>query len=304
MARMDAGVLAQLYRSRGVPGSELLEQVWQWDHWDVLTGEPGGVDYTLTTAGGCEALRVTPQGCDPGAMLYGLHGGGYITGSMYTHRKLFAHLAKALGARALVVNYRLLPAGVFPAPIVDAVAAYRWLLDQGTSAQRVIFTGDSAGGGLTLTSQLWARDRGLPLPAAALPMSPWVDLEGTGASLIANEGRDALFSQAAIDALARDFLGGADPTDPAANPLHADLSGLGPLYVQVGDQELLVDDARRLVDRARSFGVDATLELFSDQQHTFQMMAGRAPEADEAIEKMARWVRTKVPGFVPEEALR
>jgi len=293
MARMESGVLAQLYRSLSASRG-LLHEVWQWDHWDALTAEPGGVDY-LVADSGAESLWAVPRGCDHRTVLFCLHGGGYVTGSVYTHRKVFAHLAKALGVRALLVDYRLLPEGIYPGPIVDALGAYRWLLNQGVEAHRVIFTGDSAGGGLTITTQLWARAQGLPLPAATMPLSPWVDLAGTGASMTTNEGRDALFTKAAIDGLAREFLHGADPTDPAANPLFADLTGLGPLYVQVGDQELLLDDALRLVDRARAFGVDATLEIFPDQQHTFQMMAGRAPEADEAIRKMAAWARTKVP---------
>jgi acetyl esterase/lipase len=223
-----------------------------------------------------------------------VHGGGFVSGSMYTHRKMFAHLAKAVGARALIVNYRLLPEGVHPAPVDDVVAAYRWLLDQGIDPRHVAFAGDSAGGGLAITAQLRARDQGLPLPAAALPMSPWVDMAVTGKTMLSNHGKDVLFTKSWVQELAANFVGTADTSDPLVNPLHGDLAGFGPIYIQVGDQELLLDDARRLAEHAEQAGVDVRLDVFPEQQHTFQMMAGHAPEADDAIARLAAWVRPKL----------
>ena len=262
--------------------------------WELLTTEPEGVDYLETDAGGVLAMWAIPKGADHDRVLLCLHGGGYIGGSIFTHRKMFAHLAKVVGARALIINYRLLPEGVYPGPVDDVVASYRWLLDQGIAADDIVFTGDSAGGGLSITAQLRARDQGLPLPAAAIALSPWVDMEVTGETMITNHGKDALFNQDWIKQLAEGYLAGADPREPYATPLYGDLKGLGPIYIQVGDQELLLDESRRLAAAAENAGVEVRLDVFADQQHTFQMMAGRAAEADDAIRKLADWARAKL----------
>ena len=239
-------------------------------------------------------MWATPKNADLDRVLVCIHGGGFVSGSIYTHRKMFAHLAKAAGIRALIVGYRILPEGVHPAPIDDVVTAYRWLLDQGVYPTHIAFTGDSAGGGLSITAQLKARDQGLPLPAAAMPLSPWIDMEITGESVRTNNGKDALFNGPWIKKMADNFLGGTDPRDPHVNPLHADLSGLGSIYIQVGDQELLLDDSRRLAHHARSAGVEVQLDIYPDQKHTFQMMVGRAPEADNAIQTLANWIRPQL----------
>jgi acetyl esterase/lipase len=264
--------------------------------WDLLTGEPGGVDYLETEAGGVPALWAVPHGtAQDGPALLCFHGGGYIGGSMFTHRKMFAHLAKAIGARALSVDYTLLPqGGVFPRPVIEGVAAYQWLLDQGIPAGRIAFAGDSAGGHLTMTVQLRARAQGLPLPAAAMLISPWIDLEMTGGSLDYNAGNDALFVKEWIGAMAAGFLNGHDPRDPAVAPLHADLGGFGPVYIQVGDQELLLDDSRLLAKHAQQAGVEVQIDEFPGQQHSFQMAAGLAPEADDAIGRFAAWARPRL----------
>jgi monoterpene epsilon-lactone hydrolase len=264
--------------------------------WDVLTGEPGGVDYLEVDAGGVPALWAVPhRTAQDGPVLLCFHGGGYIGGSMFTHRKMFAHLAKAIGARALVIDYTLLPqGGVFPRPTAEGVAAYQWLLDQGIPAGRIAFAGDSAGGHLAMTVQLRARGQGLPLPVATMLMSPWIDLAVTGASLDYNEGKDLIFTKQWIADMAAGFLDGHDPRDPAAGPLHADLSGFGPIYIQVGDQELLLDDSRMLAQHVQKSGLDVQLDEFPGQQHSFQMAAGLAPEADDAIGRFAAWARPKL----------
>ncbi len=264
--------------------------------WDLLTGEPGGVDYLEIDAGGVPALWAVPHGVPhDGPALLCFHGGGYVGGSMFTHRKMFAHLATAIGARALVIDYTLLPqGGAFPRPAVEGVTAYRWLLDQGIPARRIAFAGDSAGGHLTMIVQLRARGEGLPLPAATMLISPWIDLAGTGGSLDYNDGKDAIFNKQWILAMAAGFLNGTDPRAPEAAPLHADLSGFGPIYIQVGDQELLLDDSRMLAKHAQDAGVDVRLDEFPDQQHSFQMAAGLAPEADDAISRFATWARPKL----------
>ena len=292
MASKQSAAVANLYRSFLAPKDE--GDLIQDQQWDVLTYEPLGVDYAETDAGGVPALWAVPKKSDQDRVLLCVHGGGFVSGSMYTHRKMFAHLAKAVGARALIVGYRLLPEGVHPGPVDDVVAAYRWLLDQGVDPRHIAFAGDSAGGGLAITAQLRARDQGLPLPAAAMPISPWVDMEVTGETMRSNDGKDVLFNQDWVRELAANFLDGCDPRDPLVNPLHSDLAGFGPIYIQVGDQELLLDDARRLAEHAEKAGVDVRLDVFPEQQHTFQMMAGRAPEADDAIARLAAWVRPKL----------
>jgi len=265
------------------------------ESWGDLTAEPRGVDYLETEAGGLLAMWAVPKRASADRVLLCIHGGGFVSGSVYTHRKMFGHLAKATGARALLVSYHLLPEGVFPVPADDVTNAYRWLLDQGISAGRIAFAGDSVGGWLAVTVQLRARERGLPLPAAALLISPCVDLETTGESYETNRDSDPFFKPEVVRGIIRGFLGeGTDPRDPRANPLYADLSGLGPLYVQAGGDETLADDARLLYEHARKAGVDARLDIFPDMLHTFQMAAGRASEADDAISKMAGWVRPRL----------
>lgn len=265
------------------------------ESWGDLTAEPRGVDYLESEAAGLPAMWAVPKHASTDRVLMCIHGGGFVSGSIYTHRKMFGHLAKAAGTRALLVSYRLLPEGVFPAPEGDVTNAYRSLLDQGISAGRIAFAGDSVGGWLAVTVQLRARELGLPLPAAALLMSPCVDMETTGKSYETNRDSDPFFKRDVVRGIIRGFLGeDTDARDPRANPLYADLSGLGPLYVQAGGDETLADDARLLYEHAVKAGVDARLDIVPGMLHTFQMAAGRAPEADDAIRELAGWVRPRL----------
>lgn len=265
------------------------------ESWGDLTAEPRGVDYLESEAAGLAAMWAVPKHASTDRVLMCIHGGGFVSGSIYTHRKMFGHLAKAAGTRALLVSYRLLPEGVFPAPEGDVTNAYRSLLDQGISADRIAFAGDSVGGWLAVTVQLRARELGLPLPAAALLMSPCVDMETTGKSYETNRDSDPFFKRDVVRGIIRGFLGeDTDARDPRANPLYADLSGLGPLYIQAGGDETLADDARLLYEHAVKAGVDARLDIVPGMLHTFQMAAGRAPEADDAIRELAGWVRPRL----------
>ncbi len=265
------------------------------ESWGDLTAEPRGVDYIETRAAALSALWAVPKDCAEDRVLLCMHGGGFVGGSIYSHRKLFAHLAKAAGAGALVFEYRLAPEYIHPAPVDDALTAYRWLLEQGVDPAHVAFAGDSSGGGLALAAQLRAREQGLPLPAAALLISPWVDMQQSGESYKSNWATDAFFYKELVDGLAAMFLGpDGNATDPLASPLYADLAGLAPMSIQVGGDETLLDDSRSLADRARAAGVVVELAIFPGQQHTFQMTAGRAEEADEAIRALGAWVRPKL----------
>ena len=266
------------------------------EHWGDVTAEPGGVNYVEVEAAGVRALWAEPHGATTDRVLLCLHGGGFIGGSIYTHRKMFAHLAKSVGARALSVDYRRTPEYRYPAPHDDAATAYYWLLDTaGISARHIAFVGDSAGAGLAVATALRARAEGRPLPVALMMLSPWVDLAATAPSLVANRDSDVLFGgptpmngEALVSMLVPT---GIDRKDPLVSPLYADLSDLPSAYVQVGGAEMLLDDARCFAERARAAGVKVELDVFEDQQHTFQMMAGRAPEADEAIARLSAWVR-------------
>jgi epsilon-lactone hydrolase len=265
------------------------------ESWGDLTAEPRGVDYLETEAAGLPAMWAVPKRASTDRVVMCIHGGGFLGGSIYTHRKMFGHLAKAAGTRALIVSYHLLPEGVFPVPEGDVTNAYRWLLDQGIGAGRIAFAGDSVGGWLAVTVQLRARELGLPLPAAALLMSPCVDMETTGKSYETNQDSDPFFKRDVVRGIIQGFLGeSTDARDPRANPLYADLSGLGPLYIQAGGDETLADDARLLYEHAAKAGVDARLDIVPDMLHTFQMAAGRAPEADDAIRELAGWVRPRL----------
>jgi acetyl esterase/lipase len=266
------------------------------DDWGDVTAEPRGVDYLETEAAGLPAMWAVPKGSAEDRVLLCMHGGGFVGGSIYSHRKLFGHLAKAIGARALSFDYRLVPAFTHPAQVDDATAVYRWLLEEnGIDASLVAFVGDSSGGGLAITTQLRARQQGLPLPAAAMLISPWVDMAQSGESYRSNWATEAFFYKELVDGLAAAFLGpDGDPTDPLVSPLYADLTGLSPLFIQVGGDETLLDDSRLLAERARAAGVEVRLEVFAGQQHTFQMAAGHAPEADEAIKLFAEWTRPRL----------
>jgi epsilon-lactone hydrolase len=263
--------------------------------WGYLTTEPREVDYLEIEVDGLPAMWAVPRHSVRDRVLLCIHGGGFVSGSIYTHRKMFGHLAKAAGVRALMVEYHHAPGHLHPTQVAEATAAYRWLLDQGVPAGQIAFAGDSCGAGLAITAQLLARQRDLPLPAAALLVSPWVDMAATGESYTTNAGTDAFFTAEIVRRLAGTFLGpDGDPRDPLASPLYADLTGLGPVYIQAGGDEVLLDDARRFAQRATLAGVEVRLDIFPEMQHTFQMAAGRAPEADTAVAMMAGWVRPKL----------
>lgn len=264
------------------------------ESWGDLTTEPRGVDYVETTGPGTPALWLMPHGGASERVLLCMHGGGYVAGSIYTHRKMYGHLAKAVGVRALLFEYPYAPEHPHPAQVERATAVYRWLL-RSFAARGIAFVGDSAGGALAVTTQLNARARGLPPPAAAMAISPWVDLEVRGDTYRTNALTDGYFYRDVVSGLVDAFLGpGGDRRDPLANPLRADLTGLAPLYVQAGAHETLLDDSRMLVERAEHAGVEVRLDVVEEQAHTFQMAAGRAPEADEAIARLASWARTKL----------
>jgi len=276
------------------PNAGLDEMRASYDTFATLTGEPDGVRWTEVDAGGVPAIWADPERGATDRVVQYVHGGGYVIGSADYYRKFTGHLANAIGCRVLNVDYRLAPEHPHPAPVEDSTAAYRWLLAQGIEPGHIAISGDSAGGGLTMATLLSIRNAGLPMPAAAMPLSPWVDMEGTGDSMTSRADRDVLVNIDALKGMVDAFLQGQDPRDPLAAPLHGDLQGVCPLYIQVGDDETLLDDSIRLADRARAAGVDVRIDVFPEMQHVFQMAAGTMPEADEANDRLAEWVRPRL----------
>jgi acetyl esterase/lipase len=245
---------------------------------------PAGIEVEEVLLGGRPAEWLVPQGVPrQGAVLY-LHGGGYCSGSLDSHRGIAGRIARAAGIPVVSLGYRLAPEDPFPAAVEDAVAAYRQLLDDGLGPASLAVAGDSAGGGLTVAALVALRDGGTPPPAAAVCLSPWVDLTQSAPSYREVGADDPMVAGQELDALAAAYLGGADPRDPSASPLFADLAGLPPLRIEVGSHEVLRDDARRLAERARSAGVEAELVEWPGMIHVFQAFPGELlPEADQSI---------------------
>ena len=257
---------------------------------------PDNIDHQPVDAGGVSAewIRASDSRDDP-AMLY-LHGGCYGSGSIETHRELMTRLSLAASTRVLGLNYRLAPEHPFPAAVEDAVAGYRWLLDNGIPAARIAIAGDSAGGGLALATTIAARDARLPWPGAVVCLSPWVDLALSGASMETRAGDDPIVSREMLLGWAKLYLGDHDARTTLASPLYADLHGLPPLLVQVGASEVLLDDATRLAERASTAGVETMLEVWPEMIHVWHTFAAILPEGREAIARIGEFVRAHLGG--------
>lgn len=259
----------------------------------IETQAPDGVTCTPVDAGGVSAEWSVAAGVDEAKVVLYVHGGGYVMGSAGSHRDMTGRLSKAAGARVLSLNYRLAPEHPFPAPVDDAVAAYRWLLAQGISPGNIAVAGDSAGGGLAIATLLSLRDAGEPLPAAGIGISPWVDMEGTGESMTTRAAVDPVVQKEGLLGMAKLYLGDADPKSPLAAPLHADLGGLPPLLLQVGDAETLLDDSTRLAEKARAAGVDVTLKVWDEMPHVWHLFAPILPEGRQAIDEIGSFFQTR-----------
>jgi acetyl esterase/lipase len=281
---------------RAAPDPEDLELEEQRDADELVedaASEPAGVRYD--PAAPLEGLWATPESWDGRSTVLYLFGGGYVASSPATRRTLAGHLARAAGARVAVPDYRLAPEHPFPAALEDATDAYRWLITEaGVDPRTMVVAGDSAGGGLALATMLSVRGEGLPLPAGAVAISPWVDLALAGESLDAQADTDLTVTRADLERKAREYLDGADPRNPLASPLYGDLTGLPPLLVVVGADEALLDDSIRLVRKAGVAGVQTTLIIEPEMQHAFPIFAGRMPEADAAIAGIGEWIRRRL----------
>jgi len=249
------------------------------------------VQIERVTVAGMTAEWITAAAVDPSHVILYLHGGGYVVGSLNTHRDLAARLGRAAGARVLAIEYRLAPEHPHPAAVDDAVAAYRWLRAHGVAPAHLAIAGDSAGGGLTVATLVALRDGKDPLPACAVCLSPWVDLEGTGESMTKLAKLDPMVQKDGLLQLAGAYLAGKDARTPLAAPLYANLSGLPPMLIQVGTWETLLDDASRLAERARKAGVEVTYDPWEGMIHVWQLFAPMLDEGKQAIEKIGAFVQ-------------
>jgi epsilon-lactone hydrolase len=260
------------------------------EHAEDATSEPAGVTFASIEKRG---ILATPPDCrDDVAMLY-LFGGGYVLGSPASRRKTAGHLANHARCRVLDADYRLAPEQPFPAALDDARTGFDWLVDTGARPEQIVICGDSAGGGLALALTIALRDDGVR-SGGYVGLSPWTDLTCSGASMLDNAGVDVECSRDSLLEMARQYLAGHDPRDPLASAVFADMTGLPPMLVLVGGDEVLLDDATRVCRAQGRAGGDASLDIVGGGQHVFPIWAGVIPEADAALRRIGSWVIEKV----------
>jgi len=293
MSHSEIDAVRELLRSRPRPTgfAERRERL------DAIgSTSPVATDIRLeaTDANGVAAEWSLASGSDPSRVLLFFHGGGYCSGSIVSHRGMVTEGGRSTRVRTLAVAYRLAPERPFPAALEDARAAYGFLLDHGIAAPRIVVGGDSAGGGLTLALMTSLRDAGERLPGCAWLVSPWVDLQMTGASLAEKANVDPLISKPYLEELASAYLAGADPANPLVSPLNADLAGLPPLLVQVGSAETLLDDAVRIAQRAGAADVRINLEIWPHMIHAWHLWAAQLEEGRRAIASAGAFIRARL----------
>jgi acetyl esterase/lipase len=253
-----------------------------------------GLVFEETSLGGVPAVTAgASAGAGDQTLLY-LHGGAYAVGSAWGYRSLWGELVAAAGVDGVAIDYRRAPEDPFPAAVDDALAAYRALLESGRPARSIVVAGDSAGGGLAVAMLVAARDGGLEMPAAALAISPWADLGCAGASIAEKAHEDLSLSAPELRVLAGRYLDGADAGDPLASPIHADLTGLPPLLIQVGSAEILFDDSVRLAARAGAQGVRVTLDVWPGMPHVWPLFSAMLGEARDAADAAGAWLRERL----------
>ena len=293
MAKDIAAVRAHLAKLPPTESMTVAERRAQYERAEKAFPTPPEVKVEHVTTGTVPAEWLSPPGARADAAVLYLHGGGYVIGSPRSHRHLAATIGAAATARVLLPDYRLAPEHPCPAAVDDAVAAYRWLLDRDLAPARIVIAGDSAGGGLTVATLLALRDAGVPLPAAGVCISPWVDLTCGGGSYATRAAVDPIVTREGVADMASAYLAGKDPKTPLASPLFADLHGLPPLLIHVGDAEVLLDDAVQLAERARKAGVDATLEVSDKMIHVWHWFFPMLDEGQAAIDRIGDFVRAR-----------
>lgn len=290
MASRDIDVIRAMLAA--IPTEELpLDELRRrYDAFSTILLPPAGIGIEPAELGGVKGEWISPARPAAGRTMLYLHGGGYVIGSPTSHRHLAGAIAEAIAAPLFVADYRMAPDHPFPAAVEDAVAVYEALLARGQDPAQLIVGGDSAGGGLTLAMLVAARDRGLRLPAAAVLISPWTDLGLSGETMTTLDVRDPMLRKPRLSEMAGLYLDGKDPLTPLASPLYADLAGLPPLLIQVGSDEVLLDDSRRLAERATGQGVKAELEIWDEMIHVWHFFYPQLQEGRTAIAKIGAFV--------------
>jgi epsilon-lactone hydrolase len=259
-----------------------------------IPNPPAGTETTTVDAGGVPAVLVSTRASRRDRHILYLHGGGFVTGSSSLYRHLTWRLAAGARARLLSVDYRLAPEHPFAAALEDALSAYRSLLADAGDSRRIAVMGDSSGGNLAFALLLKSRDEGLPLPAAAVGLSPWLDLALTGPSFQLNAEVDPMLNADEAPRLVEHYLAGADPRDPYASPLYGDPAGLPPTLLQVGSDEVLRDDSVRMADKLRAAGCQVELEIWPRMPHVWHLFASVMPEARQAIERIGIFLQARL----------
>jgi len=294
-----AGVRALLASRQPAPGApppSVAERRAAMDAFGQMGSLPPGCFHEPIVAGGVKAERVAPNDARDGRQLLYLHGGGYLVGSPRSHRPLAARLAEAAGAVAILPDYRLGPEHPCPAAVEDALAVYRWMLDDGPEPERIVVAGDSAGGGLTLALALQLKAHGLPQPAGLFAVSPWADLTQSHATYRTKADDDPMIAKAGLDASAEAYLGGMDPRDPRASPVFGDFKDLAPLLIQVGSEEALLGDSLMVAERAGHARVEVRLEVWPEMIHVWHAFGGQLAAGRRAVAAAGAWMDARLGG--------
>jgi acetyl esterase/lipase len=287
--------LITLLRSRPAPATQdVADSRARFEKMGAFLGGAPDAKCETVDVDGVPAEWVSAADVDASRAVLYLHGGGYAIGSLNTHRRLAFDISAASGARVLLLDYRLAPEHPFPAAVDDAATAWRWLLKQGFAANKLAIAGDSAGGGLTIATLVNLRDQKLGLPACAVAISPWVDLEGVGTSMTSRSAQDPMVQKAGLTWMADMYLAGKGARTPLAAPLHADLRGLPPILVQVGTAETLLDDATRIAERLHTAGGEVKLSVWPNMLHVFPLFAPILSEGLDGCREIGQFIKARM----------
>lgn len=301
MSHSEIAAIRAIIASRPKP-KDIAEMRQGIDARGIAHGVASDVTVQPVDANGVRAEWTTTPNADPNRAILYVHGGGYVIGSLDSHRHAVSEMGRAAATKVLALDYRLAPEHPFPAPVEDSLAGYRFLLNAGFKPENIAIAGDSAGGGLVVAALVAIRDAGLAQPACGWAISPWVDMEASGASMTSKAGEDPTVQKDGIVFMARSYLNGADPRHPLASPLHADLAGIAPLLIQVGAAETLLDDSVRLAGAAGAAHVPVSLEIWPEMIHIWHIHHPNLAAGRRAIVAGGNYVKAVMDGKPPVDS--